>query len=130
MNPHRLSAFWCRLRVAVPDLRWGLSRAAVYPAAPRAKNERFRFAHNSRMNHQHRAAGADRKAKQRGRDTQELGLRVYTLALRPIELARMRERFFRDHGHDWSPSARRAHAEKIGAISPAEVNDQLTLEIP
>ena len=57
------------------------------------------------MNHQHRAAGAERKAKQRGRDTQELGLRVYTLALRPIELARMRERFFRDHGHDWSPSA-------------------------
>ena len=38
------------------------------------------------MNHQHRAAGAERKAKQRGRDTQELGLRVYTLALRPIEL--------------------------------------------
>ena len=80
------------------------------------------------MNYYQCVSAAERKGRQRARDAQELGLKVYSLTLRPAELNRMRERFIRDYGHDWTPTARRAHARKIPASPSVEVREQLIIE--
>jgi hypothetical protein len=80
------------------------------------------------MNYYQCVSASKRKGRQRARDAQELELKVYTLTLRPAELARMRERFIRCYGHDWTPTARRAHAGKMRASLTTEVREQLTLQ--
>jgi hypothetical protein len=80
------------------------------------------------MNYYQCVSASKRKGRQRARDAQELELKVYTLTLRPAELDQMRERFISDYGHDWTPTARRAHAGKKPNSLTTEVREQLTLQ--
>lgn len=62
-------------------------------------------------------SSAQRKEEQRARDLFELGLRYYTIPFTEAEYRAERMDFKLYHGHDWTPSARRAYRAKAPSVA-------------